>query len=96
MPETVDRRNSEWNPSNILECSAPVTVRILEAQADANDYKMQIEQANNAQVGLANMQTQFAALDSEFQIICGALGIFANTWAYVCNDLFRSLFLVLR
>jgi len=61
----------------------PETVaRRNQAQADAIEYKRQIEQANNAQVGLANMQTQFAALDSEFQIICGALGIFANTWAY--------------
>jgi len=67
----------------ITQAAMPETVeRRNRAQSDANDYKRQIEQANNAQVGLANMQTQFAALDSEFQIICGALAIFANTWAY--------------
>jgi len=65
---------------------------LLEAQADAKEYKRQIGEANKAQQGLANMQTQFAALDSEFQIICGALAIFANTWAYVTTCFVHRFF----
>jgi hypothetical protein len=67
----------------IVELFSPGTVeRRKKAVADANRYKQQIEEANNAQIELAKMQTQFAALDSEFQIIASGLAIFANTWAY--------------
>ena len=60
---------------------------LLEATAEAGRYKTEIEEANKAQEGLAKMQTDFAALDSEFQIVCGGLVIFAQTWQYVCNSL---------
>jgi len=68
---------------DIVELFSPGTVeKRKKAEADAKQYKREIEEANQAQIELAKMQTQFAALDSEFQIICGALAIFANTWAY--------------
>jgi len=71
----------------ITEACMPDTVnKRNKAQADAKLYKTQIDEANKAQQGLAQMQTQFAALDSEFQIICGALAIFANTWAYFHSE----------
>ena len=66
---------------------------LSEAMADAKRYKTEIEEANQAQQGLANMQTQFAALDSEFQIICDGLVIFAQTWQYVCNSLIFIIYL---
>ena len=80
MKEVTDRRKSEYNLRNLWYISHKC--HLLEAQADARQYEREIEEANQAQIGLANMQTQFAALDSEFQIIITALAIFANTWAY--------------
>jgi len=72
-----------WFAKKVTQACMPGMVeKRNKAQADANTYKRQIEEANRAQEGLANMQTQFAALESEFQIICGALAIFANTWAW--------------
>ena len=68
MPGTVEKRNSECiSKECFLYISHNVVACLSEAQADAETYKKQIEEANLAQQGLANMQTQFAALDSEFQ-----------------------------
>ena len=68
----------------------------LEAQVKVNELKKDIEVANqpHGQVGLAKMQTQFAVLptlDPEFQIICSALVVFANTGAYICHLLALSI-----
>jgi hypothetical protein len=74
----------------VTEACMPGTVKKRkEEQAKADDLKKKIADANKAQAGLAKMQTQFAALDSEFQIICGALAIFANTWAYFHAEAYK-------
>ena len=86
MPGVTKKRKREWNSRNLSYIRHKC--RLLEAQDDAKRFEREIDEANQAQIGLANMQTQFAALDSEFQIICSALAIFANTWAYVRHDLF--------
>jgi hypothetical protein len=59
-----------------------VVLRRNRAAEAAKGYEKEIQDANQAQEGLARMQTQFAALDSDFQIICDGLVVFAQTWAY--------------
>ena len=60
---------------------------LLEAVMEAQRYNAQLNGANKAQTGLPNLQTKIVAFDSEFQITCEALWIFAQTWDYVCNSL---------
>ena len=66
--------------------------RLLEARAKANKLKKNIEVANQDQVSLANMQTQFVALDSELSsVVRLSYSPTHGHWAYVCHDLLLSI-----
>ena len=55
----------------------------------------ELAEVNRKQVALQNLQTKFAGMKPDIQIICDNLAIFAEVWASVRRDLFSVLFSLL-